>query len=212
MDDDADGEAEKAVDLAHPFSITLGEIIIDGHDVDAAAGKRVQVCGKCSDESLAFAGLHLGDLALMKNTSADQLHVKVAHAHDAAACFPHDGKGLRHESVESAFFCGVEDVGVGFRIDALGCFGDPGTKLHGLFAKLLVGQSFHLGLEGVHLANDGEQTFDGPLVGSTKDFGDNTINHGMVPLGWARIGAEYRALGQSEASAVLRRGSNLYGP
>ena len=36
VDDDADGQAEEVVDLAHPFGVAPGEIVVDGDDVDAA--------------------------------------------------------------------------------------------------------------------------------------------------------------------------------
>ena len=76
MDDDADGEAEEAVDLAHPLGVALGEIVVDGDDVDAAAGEGVQVAGKRGDEGLAFAGLHLGDFAGVEDDAADKLTSK----------------------------------------------------------------------------------------------------------------------------------------
>jgi len=32
--DDADGEAEETVDLAHPLGVALGQIVVDGDNVD----------------------------------------------------------------------------------------------------------------------------------------------------------------------------------
>ena len=43
VDDDADGQPEEAVDLAHPFGVALGEVVVDGDDVDALAGERVEI-------------------------------------------------------------------------------------------------------------------------------------------------------------------------
>ena len=34
--DDADGQAEEAVDLPHPFGVALGEVVVDGDDMHAA--------------------------------------------------------------------------------------------------------------------------------------------------------------------------------
>ena len=34
---------EKAIDLAHPFGVATGEIIVDGDDVHAVAGERVEI-------------------------------------------------------------------------------------------------------------------------------------------------------------------------
>ena len=40
-DDDADRQAEELVDMAHPFRIAIGQVIVDGHDVGAFALQRV---------------------------------------------------------------------------------------------------------------------------------------------------------------------------
>ena len=108
--DDADGEAEEAVDLAHPLGVALGEVVVDGDDVDAVAGERVEVAGQRGDEGLAFAGLHLGDLAGVEDHAADHLDVEVAHADDAAAGLADDGEGLGEEVVERGLFGGGDLV------------------------------------------------------------------------------------------------------
>ena len=100
VDDDADGEAEELVDLAHPLGVALGQIIVDGDDVDAVAGERVEIARQGGDQRLAFTGLHFGDLALVQNDAADQLDVEVAHVDDAPAGLAHDGKGLGQHVVE----------------------------------------------------------------------------------------------------------------
>jgi hypothetical protein len=61
VDDDAGGEAEEAVELAHRRGVALGEVVVDGDDMHALAGERVQVDGEGGHQRLAFAGLHLGD-------------------------------------------------------------------------------------------------------------------------------------------------------
>ena len=38
--DAADGQAEGVVDLAHPLGVALGQVVVDGNDVDARAGER----------------------------------------------------------------------------------------------------------------------------------------------------------------------------
>ena len=81
--DHADGQAEELVDLAHPFGVALGEIVVDGDDMDARAGERVEIDGERGDQRLAFAGLHLGDRALVQDHAADELHVEMALAERA---------------------------------------------------------------------------------------------------------------------------------
>ena len=41
VDDEADGQPQKTVDLAHPLRVALGEIIVDRDDVHAPSGQRV---------------------------------------------------------------------------------------------------------------------------------------------------------------------------
>ena len=39
--DRADGQAEEAEKRAHPLGVALGEVVVDGDDVDAEAGERI---------------------------------------------------------------------------------------------------------------------------------------------------------------------------
>ena len=98
--DDADRHAEEAVDLAHPLGVAAGEVVVDRDDVDAFAFEGVQIGGQRGDERLAFAGLHLGDLALVQHGAADELHVEVPHVQHAAAGLAHDGERLGQQVVE----------------------------------------------------------------------------------------------------------------
>ncbi len=108
VDDDADGEAEELVDLAHPLGVALGQVVVDGDDVDAAAGERIQIAGESGDEGLAFAGLHFGDLALVQNHAADELHVEVAHLHGAPAGLADHGEGFGQNLVEGFALGGLD--------------------------------------------------------------------------------------------------------
>ena len=198
MHDDADGEAEEAVDLTHPLGVALGEVVVDGHDVDAAAGEGVQVGGEGGDEGLAFAGLHLGNLALVEDGAADELDVKVAHADGAAAGLADDGEGFGHEGVEGGLFSGLEGFGVGFGVDAFDGGGYTLAELGGLVAELLVGEGLDGGFERVDLLDDGHETLDGALVGGAEDFGDDGVDHEGMSLrrrgrwnggaGWSAVG------------------------
>ena len=100
VDDDADGQAEEAVDLAHPLGVAAGEVVVDGDDVDALAGERVEIDRQRGDQRLALAGLHLGDGALVQHHAADQLHVEMALAERALGGLAHGGEGGHQEVVE----------------------------------------------------------------------------------------------------------------
>ena len=73
----------KLVDLAHPFGVAAGEVVVDRDDVDALAGERVEIDRQRGDQRLAFAGPHLGDGALVQHHAADQLDVEMALAERA---------------------------------------------------------------------------------------------------------------------------------
>ncbi len=102
VNDHAGGEAQEAVDLAHPAAIALGEVVVDGDDMHALAGERVQIDGEGGDQRLAFAGLHLGDVALMQHHAADQLHVEVTLAEGALGGFADGGESRNEEIVEKS--------------------------------------------------------------------------------------------------------------
>ena len=122
MLDDADGQAEEAVDPAHPLGVAAGQVVVDGDDVDALAGERVEVDRQRGDERLAFAGLHLGDLAAVEHHAADQLDVEVPHVEHAAAGFADDREGLGQQVVERL------------------AVGEARAELGGLGAELRVGE------------------------------------------------------------------------
>ena len=174
MHDDADGEAEEAVDLAHPLGVALGEVVVDGDDVDALTGERIQVAGQRSDEGFTFTGLHFGDFSAVEDGAADHLDVEVAHADDAHAGFADDGKGFGQQIVERGFFGGLDLIGVGEAFEGLG---DALFELEGFSGELLVGE----GLEGVFMRGNGgeggEEALDGAFVGGAEDLGENVVDH-----------------------------------
>jgi hypothetical protein len=104
MHDDADRQAEEIINLPHPLGVALGEIIVDGHHMHAAAAERVEVNGKGRDQRLAFAGLHLGDLAFVQDHAADQLHVEMPLAEGALGGFAHRRESRRQNVVERSTF------------------------------------------------------------------------------------------------------------
>ena len=67
VDDQAHRQAQKAVDLAHPLAVALGQVVVDGDDVHALAGQGVEVGGQGGHQGFAFTGLHFGDAPLMEH-------------------------------------------------------------------------------------------------------------------------------------------------
>ena len=59
--------------------------------------KRIEDRGQRRDEGLALAGLHLGDLALVQDHAADQLHVEMPLAQRALAGLAHRREHRRQQ-------------------------------------------------------------------------------------------------------------------
>ncbi len=66
----------------------------------ALAFERVQIDGGRRDERLAFARLHLRDLAFVEDHAAHELHVEMALAERALGGFADGGEGFDEEAVE----------------------------------------------------------------------------------------------------------------
>src|SRR5258708_3112583 len=91
----ADRQTQEAIDLTHPFGIASGEVIVHGDDVHPAPGEGVEISRQSRHQGLAFAGAHLGNLALVQDDAADHLHIKVAHTRIPLPAFPTHSKRLR---------------------------------------------------------------------------------------------------------------------
>ena len=118
----------------------------------ALAVERVEVHRQRGGERFAFAGLHLGDRAVMDRGAAEQLHVEVPHAERAAAGLAHQGEGLDEQLVE--------------RLAAAGAV----AEAEAFFAELVVGEFFEAGFELGDLRETG-----GPLGESiARDGADRT--------------------------------------
>ena len=46
VQNDTDGQTEESVDFAHPLSISVCQVIVDGNNVDTASGQCIQVSRK----------------------------------------------------------------------------------------------------------------------------------------------------------------------
>ncbi len=157
--DDAHGHAQEAIDLAHPLRVAAGEIVVHRDDVDAFAFERVQIGGKRRNERLAFARLHLGDLPLVQDGAADELHVEVPHVQHAAARFAHDRERLDEQIVE--------------RLAVRQAL----AEFHRLRAQLFVAERLHLRLERVDLLNERAEALQFSLVLGADDLGEQRFEH-----------------------------------
>ena len=157
--DDADGESEEIVDLPHPLGVALGQIVVDGDDMHAATGERVEIDRKRGDQRLAFAGLHLGDLAFVQDHAADQLDVEMALAERALGGFAHGGEGRNQKVVER------------------GAFGDLLLEFVGARLQRIVGERLEFLLERIDLVDPRLIAADAPLIGGSKQLAGDGADH-----------------------------------
>ena len=105
VNDKADGQAHEAIDLAHPFAVAAGKIIIDRDDVNAVAREGVKIGGEGRHKGLAFTRFHLGDPALMQDDAADYLHGEVLQPEHAPRSLTAGGKRLGENIVKGLSVC-----------------------------------------------------------------------------------------------------------
>ena len=88
--DAGNGEAVEHIEGTHPLGVTLGEVVIDGDDMDAVAGEGIEEDGEGGHEGLTLTGGHLGYLTLMEDYAAKELDIIVYHIPDGlvAAGYP----------------------------------------------------------------------------------------------------------------------------
>ena len=172
MDDAADCQTEKAVDLTHPIGVAFGEVIVDRDDVDAFAGQSIQINGQRGDERFTFAGLHLGDVALMENHAADKLDVEVALAEGPLRGFANCRKRGNKQIVQRRAFL------------------EPLAEQIGACPELLVRKVLNLAFECVDCRDARTKTLHSSLVGGAEDFRSETTErqHCLDPSYKIRLG------------------------
>ena len=131
MHDQTNGQPQKAVELAHFLTVTACQIVIDRNHMNAFARQGIEVYRQRCHERLAFTGTHFGNAALMQAHTADELHVKMAHAQRAARSLTYNGKRLRQQVVKRFARC------------------QPFLKLICITRQLVICQILHLRFEGI---------------------------------------------------------------
>jgi len=99
MHDDADGEAQEFVDGAHPGGVALGEVVVNGYHMHAAAGQPLEVDGSVATRVLPSPSSSRRR-GLMQHHAAHELHVEMALADGALGGFAHRREGLRNQIFE----------------------------------------------------------------------------------------------------------------
>src|SRR6185437_6102477 len=133
-------------------------------------------------QSLALAGAHLRDLALVQHHAAYQLHVVVAQSDHAQAGFTNDGKGFGQDLVEAL------------------AIGDALLELGGLVAQGDVVELLHLGFERVDARHDFRKLLQHAFVAAAEDTRQD-IGH---RTGFAIPGYGGRSIGHDKSTCRSR--------
>ena len=161
VDNQADAQPHEAVDFAHPFAVAARQIVVDGHDVHALAGQRVQVRGQGGHQRFALAGLHLGDAPLMQHQTAHHLYAIRAHSQHAGVGFADGGERFG------------QNVIFGFAIL------QARAEFIRLGAQLLIRQRLVFIFKGFHGVDRLLQLFDLRVIAAAQQFFD-PIEHKVL--------------------------------
>ena len=150
--DQAHAQAQPTVQLAHPLTVALGQVVVHGHHMHALAGQGVEVGGQGGHQRFAFAGLHLGDVAAVQGNAAGDLHREMLHAQHTPGGFAAHGKGVGQDVVQR------------FAV------GQLLLESRGLGLQLCVRKGRILGLQCQHLLDNGIDLFQLPVGEAAKEF------------------------------------------
>ena len=128
------------MNLSHPLSITLCQIVVDCYNMHPLTGQCIQISRKCRDQCLTFTSLHLRNTSLMKNNSSDQLYSVMLHAKCTSCRLTHNCKRLRQNIIQCL------------------CVFQTALKFLCLILKLLVGKLLHLRPQRFNLIYNGIDT------------------------------------------------------
>ena len=78
---------EEVINWSVPTGVTLGEIIVDGDDMDAAASQGIQERWQECNQGFTFTSFHFGDVSFVENDTTNHLDVIVTHAEDTLSGF-----------------------------------------------------------------------------------------------------------------------------
>ena len=67
------------IQRAHPFRVTLGQVVVHSNHMHTVSGESIEKHRQRGHEGLTFTGSHFGNLSLVKNNTADELHIVVHH-------------------------------------------------------------------------------------------------------------------------------------
>ena len=97
---DAHRQSQKVIQAPHPLRIALGQVVVNRHHMHAATSQGIEVHRQGGREGFALAGAHFSHFAMVQCHATAQLHIKVAHLHDALGALAHHGKSFGQQIVQ----------------------------------------------------------------------------------------------------------------
>ena len=83
------------VERGHPLGVPLGQIVVDGHQMGAVPGERIEIQRQGRHQRLALTGLHFSDLALVQDHATQELDIEMPHRQRPPGGLPAHRKRLR---------------------------------------------------------------------------------------------------------------------
>jgi len=159
--DDTDRNSEEMIDRPHPATADPRQVVVRRDEVTTAAQEGVEVERQGRHERLSFAGLHLGDLALVQHDTGHQLHVEVTHVEGSPRSLAHGRERLDQDVVECLAVL------------------EPRLEFVGLGTQLLVAEPLVFRFQRVDLIDDPAQALQLSLVRVAENLLED-ISHGLV--------------------------------
>ena len=100
MDNEAYRETQEFINLAHPFTVSFGQVIIDRNDMNPFSFQRIQIHRSRCHQGFTFAGAHFCNIAAMEDDAADELYIKMTHAQYTAGCFADYRKSFGQDIIQ----------------------------------------------------------------------------------------------------------------
>ena len=84
MHDRRNGQPQGVINRSHPLHVAAGQIVVDRDQMRTAPEQGVEIERQGCHQRLALSRFHLGNTALMKDDTAKELAIKMAHTGDPA--------------------------------------------------------------------------------------------------------------------------------
>ena len=125
----------------------------------ALARQRIEVDRQCRRQRFALARAHLGYFSIVQGHTAQKLHIKMPHFHDAFGALPHHRKGLGQQFVQRLSVCHAV------------------TEFLSLGLERIVGQFLERRLHRIDAGNGVAVLLEKSIIATAENFGKYVGGH-----------------------------------